>query len=162
MGAIQNLEDARTFAMGHDRTCELIVARKQGSSNRGPEFEFGEVPIIHPIPNDLTQLVIDRLEHRIGQYQDGKKPLEEYSVTNLNRDDTPIQHLARDEFPMYESIRELLTVRNFPDTSYEKPRPDIQVIRLTDAHGKTLLAFRQYTNRQLVREDKKSLIFLRD
>lgn len=166
MAGVNDLEKARTFAMGHGRTSELIVARKketdEDSEGTGQEFGFGEVPIIHPIPNELNQVVVDRLERRINQYQNGKKDIVEYSLTNLNRDDAPIQQLEGDDFPMLDSIDELLTVNNFPDTSYEKPRPDFQVIRIRDSGGRTLLAFRLYTNYQLIREDKKSLMFLRD
>lgn len=162
MPSIQTLEDARTFAMGHRRSCELIVARERGEDEHPNDYEFGEVPVIHPIPNELKHLVIDRLERHIERYQQGKRDIDEYSLTNLNRDDTPIQTLDRDGFPMFGSIEELLDVRNFPDSSYEKPRPDFQVIRINDSRDRTLLAFRQYTNYQLIREEKKSLIFLQD
>lgn len=162
MPDIRTLEDARTFAMGHRRSCELIVARKKDKDEQYNVYEFGEVPVIHPIPNELKQVVIDRLERQIEQYQQGKRDIEAYSLTNLNRDDTPIQTLDRGGFPMFGAIEDLLHVRTFPDSSYERPRPDFQVIRIKDSRDRTLLAFRRYTNYQLIREEKKSLIFLQD
>lgn len=162
MPGIEDLADARTFAMGHGVTRELIVARKRDTDDTHPSFNFGEVPIHHPIPNDIQQLVVHRLEKRIDQIRKGKKDLVEYELSNVNREDTPVQHLSRHNFPMYDTMEELLTETEFPDSSYEKPRPDFQVIRIRDRRGRVLLAFRQYTNRQYMGLDKKAWIFLQD
>lgn len=60
MTDISDLEDARTFGMGHGLTRDIVVAREQ-NSNDGLEFEFGEVPINQRIANDIQDLVKSRL-----------------------------------------------------------------------------------------------------
>ncbi|QLG47843.1 Kiwa anti-phage protein KwaB-like domain-containing protein [Natrinema halophilum] len=159
MTDITDLEDARTFAMGHGLTRDIIVAREQDSDD-GLEFKFGEVPINQTIANDVQDLVKRHLKHRIKEYQDGKKELEEYCLSNINRDPAPVQYCDRDDFPMYDSMESLVTQKVFPESSYEEPRPDFQAIRLKNGDEKKLIAFRKYTNRQVIKMTRKGWMML--
>lgn len=159
MTDINALSEARTFAMGHGLTRELLVARKQEADHLS--FEFGEVPIHRPIGNDIQDLVKNRLKYRIDEVRDAKKTIEEYKLSNINREPSPIQFCRRDDFPMFDSMQELLTESEFSDSSYEEPRPDFQVIRLRDRHGKNLLAFREYTNHQIIKMNRRALMVLK-
>lgn len=161
MTNINALEGARTFAMGHGLTRDLVVARKQDSDGDG-DFELGEVPIHQPIANDLQDLVKRRLKKRIEEYQDGKKTIEEYRLSHINRDPPPIQYCSREEFPMFDSMESLVTEQEFTESSYEEPRPDFQAIRLKDRYGKKLIAFREYTNRQVIKMDRRAWMVLQD
>ncbi|MFD1569906.1 Kiwa anti-phage protein KwaB-like domain-containing protein [Halorubrum laminariae] len=161
MTDISDLEDARTFGMGHGSTRDIVVAREQ-NSNDGLEFEFGEVPINQRIANDIQDLVKSRLKKRIENYRDGKTEFEEYDLSNINRDPQPIQYCDRDDFPMSDSIEELFTENDLPESSYEEPRPDFQAIRLKNSDGKMLVAFRGYTNRQVIEMNRKGWMMLQD
>lgn len=136
MTDITDLEDARTFAMDRGLTRDIIVARNKDSTTDF-EFEFGEVPIHRTVANDVQNLVKSRLKYRIEEYQEGKKELEEYCLSNFNRDPPPIQYCDRGDFPMYDSIEPLVTQREFPESSYQEPRPDFQAIRLKIARERS-------------------------
>ncbi|MFC7046546.1 Kiwa anti-phage protein KwaB-like domain-containing protein [Halobacteriaceae archaeon GCM10025711] len=145
--------------MGAGLTRELLVARKQDTDPSS--FEFGEVPIHRPIGNDIHDLVKNRLEEQISEVQDAKKTIEEYKLSNIHRDPTPVQYCPRDDFPMFDKVEELLTGSEFSDSSYEEPRPDFQVIRLSNRRGKHLLAFRMYTNHQIIKMNRRALMVLK-
>lgn len=159
MTDISALSDARTFSMGPGITRELLVARKQDTDPAS--VEYGEVPIHRPIGQDLLDLVKKDLEKRIGEVQDGKKTIEDYKLSNIHRDPPPIQYCPRDDFPMFDMVEDLLTESEFPDSSYETPRPDFQVIRLRNGRGKCLLAFRAYTNHQIIKMNRRALMVLK-
>lgn len=154
------MADARTFAMGHGRTRDLIVARDSGSEEAN-DFEFGEIPAHRKVLDEVQQLVVNSIEDRIEDYQKGKRGLEEYSIENINKNPMPIQHLSRGAFPFFDAIEPLTESRGFEETSYESPRPEFQAIRVK-SEDEMLIGFRHYTNRQVVGTDKKLIFFLED
>lgn len=161
MTDISALDEARTFAMGYGHTRDIIIAREQASTDT-LSFDFGEVPVHRPIANDIQDLVKQYLKNRIEEVQNAKRTIEEYKLSNINRDPTPIQHCGRDEFPMFDAMNELVTVDEFPDSSYEEPRPEFQALRLKDSNGKKLIAFREYTNYQIIEMDQRAWMMLQD
>ena len=160
MPDIEDLADARTFAMGHGRTRDLIVARTEGSEDAN-DFEFGEIPAHREVLDEVQQLIVDTIEDRIEDYQKGKRGFEKYSIENINKDPMPIQHLPHGEFPFFDTVESLTGNRGFDETSYESPRPEFQAMRVK-SEDDMLIGFRHYTNRQVVGPDKRVIFLLED
>lgn len=158
MPDIEDLTDARTFAMGHGRTRDLIVART-GDNEDANDFKFGEIPAHREVLDEVQQLIVGTIESRIDDYQKGKRGFEAYSIENINKDPMPIQHLPREEFPFFDAIELLTENRDFDETSYESPRPEFQAMRMK-SEDEMLIGFRHYTNRQVVGPDKRVITLL--
>lgn len=165
---ITDLEQAKEFAQADDRTRDLIVVREQEDDgedeeeNTDREFDFGEAPIGTDVADNLQELVVDSISEQIEKCRDGEKSFEEYNVSNVNKDVPPVQHLSSEEFPFTDSISDLVERRrNFADSSYEPPRPDFQAIRVKSSDGGILVAFRNYTNHQIVSQSNRSWIMMR-
>lgn len=160
MTDIEELADARTFAMGHGRTRDLIVARTKDSEEAN-DFEFGEIPAHREVLDEVQQLIVNAIGDRIEEYQKGKSDFKKYSIENINKDPMPIQHLSQGEFPFFDAIEPLIENRGFDESSYESPRPEFQAIRVKSG-DEMLIGFRHYTNRQVVGPDKKVILFLQE
>lgn len=158
---VDKLETARDFASSEEPVCDLIVGRERSKEDSKEKFDFGEIPLHKNVSNELQELLVSFVTRELDNVHNGKRNIEPYNINNINRDDTPVQHVSLDEFPYSESIYNLIDGNEFSETTYEEPRPDIQAIRLDDGRDNLLIGFREYTNHQVVRPSHRIRVLLK-
>jgi hypothetical protein len=158
---VNKLERAQDFASSGELVRDLIVGREQSEGDSEEKFDFGEIPLHQNVSDELQELLTSFITRELDNVRTGKRDIEPYDMSNMNRDDPPVQHVSLNEFPYSESVSDLTGGNEFSETTYEEPRPDIQAIRLDDGRDNLLIGFREYTNRQVVRPSRKLRVLLR-
>lgn len=158
---LNELEDTPERRKGRD----LLLAR-ESSDEEDDSYDIGRVPVETEIARELEALLHDKIENKLSalQNEESNKTLTEYSVTNTDSDEDPIQYLASSELPYFDRCERLLEGQRFNSTTYQEgSKPNFQAIRLRNADtGEMLIGFQHYTRSQILGRTSRIRMLVND
>lgn len=149
---VDRLERALDFLRESRRSSQYLLSKKED------HFEFGVAPLSAPILNTAERIFEQSLEDIVTGVNEGDKEIKQFSIAHTTRNVTPIQYLPVEELPDTARFDYLLSDPSLEERSYEEwPNPDVQIIRIKEPGGSSLLGLQEFTNHQVVGSSKPIL-----
>lgn len=147
---IKKLSRAREFAEGSTEAELLLVRKENGTPN------VGKLEIDSTLQNDVSALFSKGLTSIIDKLQEGKMVPGELDVANTVADGSSLQVAPVDSLPDSELSRVLISRDNHGTTTYsEQPKPNFQLLRISEPGGKILVGVQSYHDYDFVQTDEE-------
>lgn len=141
---------------------DFIIVDKDGLSDDDTDI-FGKVPLHTNIHNSLAQEILNKLTSLEKRIENKKKTVSGFSVENVNKETTPLQVIDKSDIPKYSRYEYAIKGTVMGEMDFEG-NDDIafQIVRTQNEDGETFAALRRFTSRQMVGQNWKIKVSLRN
>ncbi|MFC6766679.1 Kiwa anti-phage protein KwaB-like domain-containing protein [Natrinema soli] len=150
LNPIEKLKEAREYAEGNTEAEFLLVRERNGSP------QVGKLPIGKTVQQEIADNFAQDLTTHIDNLREGDTRTRPLDVANTISEESILQCAPVSDLPNSELFRILISRDNHGSTTYtEDPKPDFQLIRISEPDGKILVGVQSYSGVKLVDTTKK-------
>lgn len=114
-------------------------------------YEYYQVPLDPKLYQSIQESAASQARRQLDKINEGNRELEEYSISNMDKDTVPLQYVELEDIDRPERYLRMMNADSFDGTSYEE-ESDIafQALRVTSERtGERVVALQKFTNRQI-------------
>lgn len=151
----EKLKEAREYATGNTEA-EFLLVRDTGETP-----EVGKLPIGQTVQHEVADIFAQDLTSHINDLRNGDTRVRSLDVANTISEDSIIQCAPVADLPGSELFEILISRDHHGPTTYTAdPKPDFQLIRISEPDGKVLVGVQSYRGVELVETTNKlSLLY---
>jgi hypothetical protein len=141
----ETLGRAREFAADRSEAEFLLVRKEEDGPN------VGKLQVGNTVQQEISATIEQALIENINNIINGRTQTRSLSVANTVSDGSVLQCGEVTELPDSELFQLLNSRRNHRTTTYsEDPKPDFQLVRISEPDGRLLIGVQNYTGATLV------------
>lgn len=114
-------------------------------------YEYYQVPLNPDVYQSVHESAASQARKRLDEVEEGGRELEEYSISNTEKDSVPLQYVEWEEIESPERYHRIMHADSLDAASYEeKSNIAFQAFRLTSERtDERLVCFQKFTRRQI-------------
>lgn len=153
----KKLKEAREYAMGNTEA-EFLLVRDTGESP-----EVGKLPIGKTVQQEVADIFAQDLSSHIDDLRNGDTRPRALDVANTISEDSIMQCAPVSDLPASDLFEILISRDHHGTTTYTAdPKPDFQLIRISEPDGKILVGVQSYRGVELVETTNKLSLMYRN